>query len=631
MDHLPRLASLSVLVLLCCGAGGAHAQLSTDVPAPTPDLNETYRERTQQEAPAAPAIPPVRERQGGPRIAVKAIQFDTLPEFPDHAIRAEDIKALAEKLRRQYAHENEVGAGGFTHSELDEIGAQLDQLGGREQPDQLTPEQLTELVATLRRQKQQRGLAYADLEDIANQITRYYRERGIILAKAYIPAQDVSNGVVTFSVLEGKLDRVAVTGNKRYSEERLQQPFEDQLGKAVDSRKVEESLYLINDYPGLNTYGFFSAGSTPGSTDLNLQVRKEKPLRFTLRGDNYGSRFTGDQRMFGMLDWFNPLGIGDQLSVGYLQSRSPVNSKLGVFNYSLPVFGPRTRLSLSYDHNEFSLDESSEALRLLDINGTNTNLAVGLDHQLIRSRASNLALGISLTDKKTTLDSIIELPAGDEHVRGVELRLNADQLSDRYRLINMQMLALQYGKFAGTLAEGRDDHFYKLSLDTSSLLFVTMPLTSYDTRFLLRSKLRYSQSTLPAFEQLSLGGADGVRAFTSSDFSADTAAQLSLEWYLPFPSSWKSPLPGDQALNDVLQFGLFSDNGYGVQNSYQTDVSDKWAYLAGYGVLFKLAWSDWFSTQLSVAHPNGSKSNLDGVGDAAKSYQTFLSFTWVLQ
>jgi len=81
----------------------------------------------------------------------------------------------------------------------------------------------------------------------------------------------------------------------------------------------------------------------------------------------------------------------------------------------------------------------------------------------------------------------------------------------------------------------------------------------------------------------------------------------------------------------VTYLGLFSDSGYGVQNSFQTAVSDKWAYLSGYGLLLKFSWSDWFNSQLSVAHPDGSKSNLDGVGDKAKNYQTFLSFTWVLQ
>jgi len=619
-----RLALGPALLMFCCSSPLLWAQPSSDVPIPTPDPERNYDERTQpQQVLGENNIPPVSERQAGPRIAVTSIRFDTLPEYPERGITASAVQELVERLRRHYTHEDELFASGFTRTELEELAKQLQDIGAQDNPDAVGGEQVTQLVETLRRQKQERGLSYADLDDIANQITRFYREHGLILAKAYIPAQKVQNGAITFSVLEGKLGNVAVQGNKKYSEERLREPFEDQVGKAVDSRRIEETLYLLNDYPGLNTYGFFSAGSTPGTTDLNLQVRQEKPLRFTLRGDNYGSRFTGDQRLFGMLDWFNPLGIGDQLSIGWLQSRSPVSSRLGVLDYSLPVFSPRTRLSISYDHNDFSLDNSSEALRVLDIAGTNTNLTLALEHQLLRSRASNLSLGVAVADKKTTLDSVIDLPSANEHVRELELRLNTDHLSDRYRLLNMAALAVQYGKFQGEVAAGRDDQYYKLALDTSSLKFVTIPYAGVDTRFLLRTKLRYSKSALPAFEQLSLGGADGVRSFTVSDFSADTAALVSAEWY------W--PLPGGAKVNDLFQFGLFSDSAYGVQNSYQSAVSDKWAYLSGFGLLLKFAWNEWFSAQLSVAHPSSSKSNLDGAGENAKNVQSFLSFTWVLE
>lgn len=629
MMRLPAPARWSVL-LCCLGVSSSWAQPSEDVPQPPPDLEESYRERTQlQQVVGDSAIPPVRDRQFGPRIHVRAIRFEQLPVFPDQGITNEAVQQLAEKLRRRYSREDEVQAGGFTRTELEELAVQLDEIGARDNPDALTPERLDELVTTLRRQQQERGLSYGDLEEIANQITRFYRERGMILAKAYIPAQQVENGVVTFSVLEGRLGEVIVQGNKRYDADQLKAAFTAQQGEAVDSRAVEETLYLLNDFPGLTTYGFFSAGSEPGTTDLNLQVRQERPWRFALRGDNYGSRFTGDERLFAMFDWFNPLGIGDQLSVGWLQSRSPVNSELGIFEYSLPI-SARTRLSVSYDHNEFNLDDTDEALRLLDISGVNSNLAVGVDHQLVRSRARNLAVGASVTDKKTTLDALVELPNTDEHVRGLDLRLNADMLSDRYRLLNMAALTLQYGDFVNEVAAGRDDKFYKLALDTSSLKFMQLPFTDYDTRLLLRSRWHYTESALPAFEQLSLGGAQGVRAFTVSDFSADSAAQLSLEWYLPLPQRWNLEFAGT-TLNDLIQVGLFTDAAYGVQNSFQVDENDKWVFLSGSGILFKFTWRDWFSSQLSFAVPSSSKSNLESVGDDAESVQTFLDFTWIVQ
>ena len=627
-----RSAVVSAFVVLCLVSGAVRAQQQNgDIPSATPDLEQSYQERTRQQLLGDSSIPPVRDRQPGPRIAVNAIRFDHLPVYPDRGITALAVQALAERLRKHYTHEDDLYAAGFTRQELEELAVQMYRMGLGLHPEQLGVKQLQQLQATIQRQRRERELSYADLEDIAQQITRFYRQRGLILARAYIPAQDVKNGVVTFSVLEGRLGRVLVAGNKRYSKEFLAKPFDDQVGKAVEGDRIEHTMYLVNDLPGLTTYGYFSAGTKPGTTDLNLQVRREQPWRFTLRGDNYGSRFTGDQRLFGKFDWLNPLGIGDQLTLGWLQSRSPVNSRLGTASYSLPLGDPRTRLSLSYDHNDFSLDNTSPELKLLNISGVNTDLALALDRQLLRSRASNLAVGMTLSDKKTTLSATVDIPNGEEHAQALELRVNGDHLSDAYRLLDMAALGVQYGKLVGSVAAGRPDHYYKMSLDTSSLKFITIPYTTFDTRLLLTTKLRYADAQLPAFEQLSLGGADGVRAFTVSDFSADTAAQLSLEWYVPLPAKWNLTLPDGSTLNDLLQMGLFTDAGYGVQNSYQSDVSDKWAYLSGYGVVFKFAWRDWFSSELSVAHPDSSKSNLSGVGDGAKKLQSFLSFTWTLQ
>ena len=57
------------------------------------------------------------------------------------------------------------------------------------------------------------GFAIGQLEDVAELVTRYYRERGLILAQAVVPVQTVSGGVVEIQIYEGKLDRVLTEGN----------------------------------------------------------------------------------------------------------------------------------------------------------------------------------------------------------------------------------------------------------------------------------------------------------------------------------------------------------------------------------------------------------------------------------
>src|SRR5690625_5846504 len=71
------------------------------------------------------------------------------------------------------------------------------------------------------------------IETVADTITQYYRERGFILAKAYIPKQEVRDVVVTLTVLLGNLGEVNVHNNQRYSSGTVKRPFNAILDKPV--------------------------------------------------------------------------------------------------------------------------------------------------------------------------------------------------------------------------------------------------------------------------------------------------------------------------------------------------------------------------------------------------------------
>ena len=54
-----------------------------------------------------------------------------------------------------------------------------------------------------------------DLHGLAAQITNYYNARGYFLAQAYVPAQDITGGSVTITVIEGRYGKIGL--NPSYS------------------------------------------------------------------------------------------------------------------------------------------------------------------------------------------------------------------------------------------------------------------------------------------------------------------------------------------------------------------------------------------------------------------------------
>ncbi|WP_346838563.1 ShlB/FhaC/HecB family hemolysin secretion/activation protein [Microbulbifer sp. SAOS-129_SWC] len=582
-------------------------------------------------------IPQVSQRNQGPRITVKKFQFLRLHEYPQYGIERKSVEKLAEQLRVKFMKEDKILANGYTKQNLVELASLLDSMNTRFNPEGLTASDLHKLVGVIEKQNAERGLSYGDLEEIAAELTRYYRQHGLFLAQVQIPAQEVENGVVTLTVQEGLLGQVAAEGNQKYSLAQLSEPFEDQRGKLVSHEKIEEGLYLLNDLPSLNITGYFSAGDKPGETKLNLKVRDESAWKMVTRFDNHGSTFTGDQRAYTSVDWLNPTGIGDALTIGYLKSSNAGNlgsdfgSDLGQFRYSLPLFGARTRLHFSADYNTFSLhdtDNKDNVINLLDISGVNESYGISVDRKFRRSRDFNLTGSFGITDKKSDLQAIIELPDPGDHVYGGELGLYVDSLSSgAVPMLNILNTKLQYGEHQNPVDPLRGEEFTKFAADTSSLLFIPLPYTDAKSRLILKSRWQYSESSLPAFEQFSLGGANGVRAFDARDFSADRAALLSAEWYFDFPESINPTLFGSR-LSDLMQVALIADGGYGVVNNYEEGVHDDWATFSGAGVLFKLSWAEAFASQISVEWPTMSKSSIEGTGDDPDSPAIYADFSF---
>ncbi|WP_160151639.1 ShlB/FhaC/HecB family hemolysin secretion/activation protein [Microbulbifer sp. ALW1] len=588
-------------------------------------------------------IPEVSGREIGPRISVKEFRFHRLEEYPEFGIDRETVEAKAEALRVKYMQEDKMVAAGYTVDNLKEIALLLDGMGARFAPESLGPRELRKLINVLERQNNQRGLSYVDLEDIAAELTRFYRQQGLFLAQVQIPAQEVKDGIVTFSVQEGILGQVSVHDNQKYSEKQLAAAFSSQKGKLVNHDSIEESLYLLNDLPALNVTGYFSPGDNPGETRLNLKVRDESDWRLVTRMDNHGSTFTGDNRIFTAVDWFNPLGIGDELTVGYLKSSgiddfdSGFGSNLGQLKYSLPLFSPRTRLLVSADYNKFKIhdaDDDENFINLLELEGVNENYGVTVEQKFKRSRDFNITGSFGLTDKKSDITSITPVLDSWDHALGGEIGAYMDRLSGgAIPMLNVVNAKFQYGELTSYSGESEletDSDFQKFAAETSSLLFLPMPFTTAQSRLILKSRWQYSENALPSFEQLTLGGANGVRAFDVRDFSADQAGLFSAEWYPSFPDTINPRIFGSR-LNDILQVAVIADAGYGVVNNFEPGLDNDWAALAGAGFLFKFSWSENWASQLSLAWPTTSKSSIDGTGDNADEPTIYADFSYFLQ
>ena len=340
-------------------------------------------------------IPGVRDRnpdpQAGPRLAVSAFRLQGMVEFPELGITKVELDKLVEEIRVDMMAEGKLLESGFTQEELGEVSNLLVKIEDETIDRHVGSLEVQQLVWLVRDQRSKRGITLGQIESVADKITNFYRERGFILAKAYIPRQEVREGIVNLTMQLGILGEVDAADNVIYKDSRLESVFDDLITKPVTNNNIEERLYLINDFPGINVSGFFEPGTQVGDTKLNIKVNRENHYAANARIDNHGTKETGKTRLYADAYINNALGLGDYLQIGLLNSSSPSNTTYYLFRYNTKVFDPRLSLDISASSNQFVLDQADSAVTSsINISGETRQSLLLTEYKLKRSRARQI-------------------------------------------------------------------------------------------------------------------------------------------------------------------------------------------------------------------------------------------------
>lgn len=243
-----------------------------------------------------------------------------------------------------------------------------------------------------------------ELEKITSLITKAYREQGYFVARAYIPKQAMSEGILEIAVIEGNYGAFKLTNNSLVNNERVQGMLDDVKGdNVVSSNTLERAMLIINDTPGVNvTAADVKPGANVGTSDFDIATEATNPYSAYILGDNYGSKYTGRYRVNVGLSALSPLGYGDKLSLNGVMSTTS-DLKNGKVAYGFPLMDNGLRGELSASHTTYSLGEE---LASSDAFGTATTLEATLSYPIIRTREESLHVSLSyahknLKDEKT--------------------------------------------------------------------------------------------------------------------------------------------------------------------------------------------------------------------------------------
>ncbi|MFL0809074.1 MAG: ShlB/FhaC/HecB family hemolysin secretion/activation protein [Agarilytica sp.] len=553
-------------------------------------------------------VPPVLDRDpdpnAGPRLNVQEFRLQGVVEFPKLGITRKKLIERIEKIRFDLMKEGQLLDSGYTIDEIGEVSDLIADIEKESGEQHVGPLEVQKLVFLIREQRRSRGVTLGMIETVADTITKFYREKGFILAKAYIPEQKVRDGVVTLTLLLGELGDVTVENRKRVREGLIRNVFKHDFDAPVASWRTEENLYLVNDIPGLSAQGFFSPGVQVGDTKLTVNVLEEKWYTGNVRLDNHGSEATSENRAYLDLKIHNPFGIGDELYIALLQSYNPDASTYWSVRYQAFVGSPRVRLEAGFSTNDFVSR---------DIRGVSDDLFTGesevadikASYIFKRSRVRNSSMYLGYMDIATKLDTnnLIE-----ESSKKYSLGYSFDVLNQKKRQLYIGNVSMSNAKVDSTDAvlgaEGNDGSGSEsmANFDFSVLSFVKLPFTNVDTRVVYKGLGQYSGATLSNINQISLSGPGTTRAFGINGFQADDGLYLGVDWFFSFPNFGDIKLFGE-SLSRVFKPYLFADYSFGLlQPPEGSEEGVSTGKLANYGAGLSMDISS-FSASLFGASP----------------------------
>jgi hemolysin activation/secretion protein len=395
------------------------------------------------------------------------------------------------------------------------------------------------------------------LDLIGQEITALYFSKGYILARTYIPAQKIKDGAVTFQVVEGRLGRIEVTGNQRFLAEKIKSRFKSLLGRPdLKEKDLERPILELNDLIGLRISSILRPGKEFGTSDLVLEIKETLPFEFSLDADNFGSVFTGQNRLGMTAATGSLFRFGDVFKIRAL--RSGLGQDFVSPSYLVPLNDRGTSLELSYIYSDHQL---GGALTVLDAGGSSHLVTADILTTLYRSRMKRVYTGGGL-DFRFFKNSILNIPTTSDELFNVHLFAGID-FRDSLKGQTFIQSRMQFGYTETDPTDPLNSRF----LGQGNEIITSLNISRYQSAFFLNSYFimkfngQITHERVLSPDQFVLGGVGTIRGYPLADAAGDKGYQTSLEYVLPLPINFPVTTNPVYNFGDLFSLFAFIDHG----------------------------------------------------------------------
>ena len=394
-----------------------------------------------------------------------------------------------------------------------------------------------------------------ELQEAANRITAHYRKAGYFLARAYLPAQKMEGGQVTIAVLEGKLEQVKLENTSRVSDALVNARLAHFVsGTVLRKEPLDRALLLLGELPGVGGVDSrLAPGTQVGETVLIAKLNAAPLASGRVEADNYGGLYTGRNRLGASVDVNSPFGWGERFSARFMGSDSDL--LYGRLAAQVPVNSRGLVMGAAVGRTTYALGDTFAGL---DAVGRSTSRELFARYPLLRSVDANVYAQAAYEQRKLRDEVRSTATTTDKHAHMGTLSLQADARDGWGGGGSTQgSVALSQGRLgidspdaaaldaAGAQTVGRYTK-WAWAVQRQQALGVGWSLGA-------QVRGQRAGQNLDSSEKLSLGGANGVRAYASGEATGD--------------KGWLASLELRYAINPQVSASVFYDAGQVTVNA----------------------------------------------------------------
>ena len=455
-------------------------------------------------------------------------------------------------------------------------------------------------------------LNYADLRNILQDISFYYRSKGY-LATAFLPEQDITDGKVQIFIVEGRIGKVEIKSDTKnqlnISRERISKFIFNKI-KANDILNIvqlDRNIRNLNNTPGINAIAQLVEGDQLGETDVIISASNTKTLSTTSLLDNNGSRSSGYERLTNILNFDSAFNKGERFSITDVVSEG---SHYYASSVTLPVGYNGLSSTLRISKMMYDLGAPFHST---DPTGYSTEFFLGFNKELMIKPNKGLTSSLSFSRN----DYVNDLNTGsnsDKDIVKTSSNLtfnnqdkffsggtNTLSLTGIYGVLDLSDNASNFE--TDHLTAKSDGEYWKLSLNANRFQRITDSVSA-----VFKFNGQYTDKNLDGAEQISLGGPTAVRAYPSNEAAGDQGFVASLEF--------NKTLTKNKKITFFYDYGKIQLHKIAWDNWNSTNTSLKNNYdLHGVGLSFSMPIYKNFALTATYAEKLGNNRGKDSGGN----------------